>query len=129
MGLITKELTIIGTKGRRRVTALFDTGSTYTLIRESIASQIGEPMEMPEPKKFVTAVGDFRADRYLGTDVVLGRKRLFASAIAAPGLTEDFIVGTDFMQVWHIRLDPKRHRIILDPKAFKLKAVGARHRP
>lgn len=80
MGLLTQEHWIYGTKGRRKVTALFDTASTYSLIQGRLAHSIAEPTELAE-------------------------------------------------QHWNIRLDPRRHRVILDPKALKLKAVGARHRP
>jgi predicted aspartyl protease len=129
MGLITKELTVIGPKGRQRLTALFDTGASFSLIRNTIAEPIGDPAEIPEPKKFTTAVGEFRAHTYIVVDIALERKRLFPPLIVGPGLTEDLILGADFLQQWHIRLDPKRHRFLLDPKALKLRAVGSRYRP
>lgn len=129
MGLICKEMWVIGRKGRKKVSALFDTGASHSLLRESIARAIADPVELPEPKKFATAVGEFKAREGGVVDVVLAGKRLYTRLTSVADLTEDLILGADFLQSWHIRLDPRRRRVILDPQALKLKAVGSRHRP
>lgn len=129
MGLITKDLWLRGRKGSRKVRALFDTGSTYSLIAESVARRIAEPTELAEPKRFEAAVGTFRAREVVFPDVVLGRKRLPTALIVVSELTEEVILGVDFLQHWHIRLDPRGKRIIVDPKALRLIAVSSRHRP
>lgn len=40
-----------------------------------------------------------------------------------PDLTEDAVIGADFLQIWEIKLDPERERLIFDPNALKLKLV------
>ena len=46
---------------------------------------------------------------------------LFWHFLVVPNLSEELIIGADFLQRWKIKLDPER--IIIDPKALKLKLV------
>lgn len=108
---------------------MFDTGSTYSLINEEIARAVADPVEIVEPKRFEAAVGSFVVRQGVFADVLIKHRRYPAQFYVAPGLTESLIIGADFMQVWHIQLDPRKRRVILDPKAMKLKAVGSRLRP
>lgn len=57
MGIILEKLKVIGRKGERTVSALFDTGSTHCLVREDIAREIGDVVELPELKRFELASG------------------------------------------------------------------------
>lgn len=129
MGLIIKSLEIIGTRGRRKVKALFDTGASCSLINEAVARKIADPVELPQPKTFHAAVGTFRAHLGIFADLVIRGKRLYTSLTVVKDLDGELIIGADFMQRWHIRLSPKTHRIILDPRALRLVAVGSRHWP
>ena len=128
MGLIVKQLTVIGRKGRRRVKALFDSGASHTLLREDLASRLGTPEELPEPRRFEAAVGTFTARHAMFVDVVIGGKRLLTGVTLVPNLTADLILGCDFFQRYHIRLDPRSRRIKLDPTALRFVAVGSRLR-
>gem|GEM_PF-4867363 len=91
--------------------------------------KVADPFELAEPKTFSAAVGSFEARTSICPDVVLNRKRLPTSLMVVPDLTEELILGVDFFQRWHIRLDPRRHRVLLDPRALGLRAVASRHRP
>lgn len=115
---------LVGRKGRRSVEALFDTGASHSLLREEIADAIGEPEDLPEPVHFEAAVGSFVAKKGVFADVILNGKRFPSSLRLVPGLTQDLILGTDFLQMWHIRLDPRKRRVILDPKALRFIAIG-----
>ncbi len=128
MGIISQKLTLIGRKGRRQVEALFDTGSSHSMVRESIAVAIAEPDDLPEPKTYESAVGKFTARTGIFADVVIRRHRLLTGLTVVTNLSEELILGVDFLQRWQVRLDPHHHKLILDPKAFRLRAVGARHR-
>ena len=48
---------------------------------------------------------------------------LFWHFLVVPNLSEELIIGADFLQRWKIKLGPKSERIIIDPKALKLKLV------
>ena len=128
MGLIAENLWVIGRRARRRVSALFDTGSSDSLIRADLAGEIGHPDELPEPKKYRAAVGSFVVRTSVVADVLLAGKRFTALFFVVPGLTEELVLGADFMQRWHLRLEPRRRRVILDPKALQLKAVWSARR-
>lgn len=128
MGLIAKRLTLHGSDRKRSLDALFDTGSTKSFIRADVAKGLGPNVELPEPKKFEMARGVLKVREGLVADVAIGRHRLTHLFLVVDGLTEELIIGADFLQEWHIRLEPRRRRIILDPKALRLKAVGARLR-
>lgn len=122
MGTITKELVLVGRKGRRKFKALFDTGSNYSLIRGDLARQIGEPSEIGEPKIFEAAVGTFKAYHYFFADTLIRGHRLWLPLQVIEGWSEELIIGTDFMQRYHIKLDPATHRIRLDPQALRMRA-------
>lgn len=129
MGRIYKKIWVIGRKGRRKVEALFDTGSSDSLVRDSLARKLGSPEDLPEPKTYEAAVGQVTAREALFVDVVLRGKRLTTGLKVVPGLSEELILGADFFQRWHIRLEPRTHRVILDPKALKLKVGRLLLRP
>jgi len=57
---VGQKLWVIGRKARRKVEVLFDTGSSDSWIRESIARRIADPEELPEPKTYEAVVGRFR---------------------------------------------------------------------
>ena len=73
-------------------------------------------------------MGKFTARTGIFADVVLKGHRLLTGLTVVADLSEELILGVDFLQRWHVRLDPHRHRLVLDPKAFRLRAVGARVR-
>ncbi len=126
VGLIYKRIWVIGQKGRRKVEALFDTGSSDSLLHERIARAIGDPEGLPEPKTYAAVVGTMTAREGIFADILLRGKRLTAGLMVVHDLSEDLILGADFFQRWHVRLEPKHHRVILDPKALRLRAGGGR---
>ncbi len=128
MGLIYQTLELRGRKRKRKVRILMDSGSTHSLIREDIARDLGELHDLPEPKEFHSVVGEFTAREGVMADVVVRRHRLMTHFTAVRSLTEEAILGVDFFERYHIRLDPKRKRLILDPDALVNKAGGGRHR-
>ena len=56
-------------------------------------------------------------------DVEVEGYNLFWHFLAFPELSEELIIGADFLQRWKIKLDPENESIIIDPKALKLKLV------
>ena len=51
--ILDKNIVLIGSKGRRRCTALFDSGASYSLIRPDIALEIELPVPLPDPENWV----------------------------------------------------------------------------
>jgi len=56
-------------------------------------------------------------------DIEVEGYNLFWHFLVVSDLSEELIIGADFLQRWKIKLDPENERIIIDPKALKLKLV------
>ena len=55
MPIIEEPIELRGSKGSRRVVALFDSGSTYSCIRPDIAREVEVVVPLPEPMELGTA--------------------------------------------------------------------------
>ena len=118
MGIIRRKVWLSGLKGRVQVNALFDTGSTDSLVREDLAGKIGPFSELEEPKTFHAIRDTFKVREAIFAGLKIGRHKMGVAPAIVAGLTEELIIGTDVMQRYNIKLEPKRHRIILDPEAL-----------
>lgn len=102
----------------------FDSGSPYTFIKESVAGRLGYLHELGEPKSFGgLGNGHFLARTIGHFDVRLLEFWCSDHAYVVDDwvLEEncDMLVGHGFMQVFNIRLDPRRRRVILDRISLK----------
>ena len=111
VSILEHEVTIIGTKGRVRCRALFDSGASYSIIRREIAERIGriEPLPIPEDWVFETArAGDYvQAVGALRLDFRFDDSEAHFSDefVVFDELSEQLIIGATTMQKWQIRLD------------------------
>ena len=111
VSILEHEVTIIGTKGRVRCRALFDSGASYSIIRREIAERIGriEPLPIPEDWVFETArAGDYvQAVGALRLDFRFDDSEAHFSDefVVFDELSEELIFGAKTMQAWHILLD------------------------
>jgi len=109
--ILKHEVTIIGTKGRARCRALFDSGASYSIIRREIAERTGriDPLSIPEDWIFETArAGDYvQAAGILHIDFRFDDSEAHFSDefVVFDELSEELIVGATTMQKWHILLD------------------------
>ncbi len=55
MAVIQKDIELVGSKGRKKVLALFDSGASYSCINPELARQLEQVNLLPEPKIFGTA--------------------------------------------------------------------------
>ena len=122
MGIIRKKLWVTGRKGRRCLSVLFDSGSSFSLINDRIADLIGIRDEWTEPITCHAAVGAFTCREFIAADIKIRRHRPFGILTIVRDLTEEVIIGADFLQRWHIKLDPFRRRVIVDPRELQLRA-------
>ncbi|MBI2898707.1 MAG: retroviral-like aspartic protease [Planctomycetes bacterium] len=120
-------MSLFGSRGKKTVFALFDSGASKSLIRRDLARDLGPLVELPEPERFEMVRGRFIVRDGCVASVGLGRAKPAHLFRAVERLSEDLIVGADFLQQWDVRLEPRRKKIVLDPRALRLKAVG--HRP
>lgn len=123
MGLIYKNLTVVGRHGKARLQVLFDSGATRSLVNASVASRLADPVELAEPETYSLARGRMTVREGAFLQVILQRHRIPLEARVVPDLSEPLIIGADFLQIWDIRLRPKKKQVLLDARALRLKAV------
>ena len=123
MGLIYKEVVLRGDKGEGEFQALWDNGSSESFIRRDLAERVGTILRLDAPREFEMRKGNLSVSESTGVlSVEVEGFNLFWHFLVVPNLSEELIIGADFLQRWKIKLDPKR--IIIDPKALKLKLVS-----
>ena len=112
----------------RRLTLYFDTGSRRTFIRDDVARRLGNVSPLKVPISF-TGLGDggFQCAAVMSLYVRL--KGIWCEHLALVAsrrdLDDEVLVGHDFMQIYNIRLDPKKRAILLD-KASLVRAQRIR---
>ena len=57
MTIIAKEIELVGSKGREKVTGLFDSGATYSCIKRELVEKLGVIEILPEPIEFENGKG------------------------------------------------------------------------
>jgi len=125
MGLIYKEVVLRGDKGEGKFQALWDNGSSESFMRRDLAEGVGTILRLDAPREFEMGRGSLSVSESTGVlSVEVEGFNLFWHFLVVPNLSEELIIGADFLQRWEIKLDPESERIIIDPKALKLKLVS-----
>jgi hypothetical protein len=116
---------LAGSKGRSRVTALFDSGASYSCINKNLAEELAhleplsEPMEFETAEKDSTVIAEYRITvDFFFTD---SDRRFTDELVVIEGLSEELIIGAKTMQAWKIRLDFDREDVIYDKKMHRLR--------
>jgi hypothetical protein len=111
VSILEHDVVLVGSKGRERCHALFDSGSSYSIIRRDIAERLAnlEPLRDLEEWVFETArEGDLIQARY-GVLLVLhfddSTERFLDQFIVFDSLSEELIIGAQSMQAWQVTLD------------------------
>ncbi len=55
MGIIYKQIRLVGSRGEHATNRLFDTRASYSLIRRDIAERLGILLPLPQPMSFEMA--------------------------------------------------------------------------
>jgi len=127
VSILEHEVTIIGTKGRARCRALFDSGASYSIIRREIAERIGMIQPFPEPEEWIFETA--RAGDYIqptGNMLLQFRfddseARFTDEFVVFDELSEELIVGAKTMQAWKITLDFEEERVNYRKTAQRLR--------
>lgn len=111
-----------GSRGEKKLYALFDTGSTYSCIREDLAAEIGNLDVLPKKMFFSTASAHqyLEVETRIGLNFELNDITLTDEFMAVPGLSEEVIIGATTLLKWRIKLDFEHDTVIIDPKVAKL---------
>ena len=95
MAIIQKEIELVGSKGRVKEVALFDSGTTYSCIRKEIADELGITDTLFEPLKLCTAKEgeEIEAKERVALDFYLNGYRFSDEFMIIEGLSEKVIIG------------------------------------
>ena len=120
--IIRLPLSFIGSKSEEKLYALFDTGSTYSCIREDLAEKMGNLDKLPESMYFGTASENqyLKVDCGMRLNFEVNDVTLSDEFMVVPRLSEEAIIGVTTMQKWRIKLDFEHDTVIVDPKVAKL---------
>jgi len=122
MGLIYKDVILKGDKGERKFYTLWDNGSSESFIRRDLAQEVATISKLRTPKEFEMGKGTLVVKESTPiVDVEVEGYNLFWHFLAFPDLSEELVIGADFLQRWKIKLDSENENIIINPKALKLK--------
>ena len=114
MEVIRKKLPLLGRRRSREVQCLFDTGASSSFVRPDLVRALRLPTtSLIRPVRIQLGKGSTRVSRMAVVMIRLNGATLADPAYVMPGLTEEYVVGAEFLQRYGIRLDPRRHRLLL----------------
>jgi predicted aspartyl protease len=117
MGVIRKALPLIGPRRQRRVECLFDTGASSSFIRPGLVRALGlSTAHLPKSLRIRLGKGSTQVSRIAAVMIRLNGVIVADTAYVMPGLTEEYVLGAEFLERYDIRLDPKRRRLLLPSK-------------
>jgi len=117
MGLIRKKLPFIGRRKKIEVECLFDTGASSSSICPELVRALGlSTADLAKPVRIRLGKGSTQVSRIAAVTIRLNGTTLADTAYVMPGLSEEYILGAEFLERYDIRLDPKRRRLLLPPK-------------
>jgi hypothetical protein len=127
VSILEHEVTLIGSKGKARCRALFDSGAAYSAIRRDIAERLAPLDPFPDPENWVfetaragelieakyRVILDFRFDDSLA--------RFSDEFVVFDDFSEEVIVGAKTMHAWHIVLDFDAEQVSYRKTATRLR--------
>ena len=117
MGLIRNGLPFLGRRRKKEVECLFDTGASSSFIRPELVRELELPTaNLLRPLRIPLGKGSTRVSRLAAVMIRLNGVTLADTAYVMPGLSEEYVLGSEFLERYDIRLDPKRRRLLLPPK-------------
>ncbi len=125
MAVIQKEIELEGTKGRKKVIALFDSGATYSCITPKLAQELELILPLPAPLEFETAKDGEKviARGRVTLNFYIEGCRFSDEFMVIENLSEPVIIGAATLQKWRMKLDFENDAVIIDPRTTKLRLM------
>ncbi len=120
---LNKPVTLLGTLGTKTFSALIDPNAEWSLIRRDEAIHIAPPTTLAIPITVKLDKITIQIDEAMVSEVKLNGHRMYGTFIIVPKLTEELIIGADFLQSWKIKLDQETEEIVIDPSALQLQLI------
>jgi len=127
MSVIKIPILFAGSKGEKRLLALFDSGANLSCINPDLMINVETPVKLGFKRNLETASeGHFiEITERVSLDFYLEDVLLSDEFLLVPGLSEEVIIGAATMQKWRIKLDFEHDTVHVDPKAARLQLKSA----
>ncbi len=122
MPVVRQLVWVRGNLGMCRHTVRFDTRYPEDLIRRDVAETIGRINKPPGRFIVPTPSGRRVARGIMGVSLLVQGHKLWPHPLVVDELDDDVVIGSFFMRHWYIRLDPKRNRLLVNPRDLVLRA-------
>ncbi|OHB70245.1 MAG: hypothetical protein A2W17_07635 [Planctomycetes bacterium RBG_16_41_13] len=122
MGVIINRIKLVGSKGEKKVDALFDSGASFSFINKELAIKLGSIDSLPHPKEFETAEEGRKivVKEAVRLDFHIDGIELSDEFFIADNLSEEVIIGAVTMQKWRLKLDFEHDEVIVGQKVTRL---------
>jgi predicted aspartyl protease len=122
MGVIINRIKLVGSKGEKKVHALFDSGASFSFITPELANKLGMIDALPKTKEFETAEDGrkIKVKEAVRLDFHIDGVELSDEFLIAENLSEDVIIGAATMQRWRLKIDFEEDRVIVDTRVTRL---------
>jgi hypothetical protein len=122
VSIIQKEVELVGSKGRTKEAALFDSGVSYSFIERELAEQVETILSLPQPMVFETAKQGETIQATEGAFVFfyINGYQFSDGFIVVPDLSEKVIIGALTMQKWRLKLDFEHEEVVINPRVTRL---------
>jgi len=125
MAVLWQKIKLGGSRGEVEINPLFDSGTTYSIIKKDIAQKIALIDKLPDPIRFnaVNQKAGLIISEAIRADFYLDGTRFSDEFLVADDITEDVIIGAGTMQRWRFKLDFENERVVFDPNVTKLVVI------
>lgn len=114
MGIVRETLVVKGDKGEKRVSVLFDSGASRSLIRSDVARELSTPKKLLIQRKFTAANGEEIICNYICDLIVeIEGKRIGIEAFLVDDLPVPLVFGALEMEAYMIKLDLAKRKLDL----------------
>lgn len=125
MFCLEKTIKLVGSRGEKETSALFDGGITYSCIRPDLADTLANVEPLPDPMEFGTAKDGEKvvAKERVSLNFYVNGLRLSDEFMVIDDLSEEVMIGAATMQKWRMKLDYDKEEVIIDPRVTKFRLL------
>lgn len=127
VAILYQDILLIGSKGRSRRRAIFDSGSSYSIVRRDIAEAIEVLTPLPDTEEwlFETTRPDDIIEATHGVRLSFrfddSEAKFSDEFVVFDDCSEEVIIGATTMQKWRITLDFETDQVHYRKKAVRLR--------
>jgi predicted aspartyl protease len=125
MSILRIPILFVGSKGEKRLNALFDSGADLSSIHPDCVKDLETPVHLGRIRHLSTAntAHLIEVKERVSLDFVIDDIVLSDEFLILPGLSEEVIIGTATLQKWRMKLDFEHDRVIINPRLGRLQLV------